>query len=68
MENQNAPVKEYVLQIPTKGYWDVSPSDGVGWTYDIKKATRFREDVIDKLPWNPSTTKHRWIEVWVDTK
>lgn len=41
----------YAIYHSSKGYWDVCPWSGVGWTQDINKATRFRSDILDALPW-----------------
>lgn len=43
----------YAIHNIHKGYWDVCPWTGVGWTQDINKATLFRDDTLNALPWKP---------------
>lgn len=63
----------YALHIPVKGYWNVSPFNGVGWTSNPNDATLFSQDVVNafdkgthdkhlfaKLNYDPS---YRWVYV-----
>ena len=53
----------YAMHIPFKGYWNVCPNSGSGWTNDINRATLFRDDTLDKLPWKVSDPSWRWVLV-----
>lgn len=53
----------YAIHIPSKGFWDICPNSGSGWTGDINKATLFREDILDKLPFKFRDPSWRFVLV-----
>lgn len=71
--NKENTERKWALFIPSKGYWSVSPFDGVGFVNDIFKATLFTDVEIKNTDWiayykKPYHVEHKWIEADIEFK